>query len=76
MDATRSTDPQPLVSNRASGYEWKNELFENRPILLPSIAFSAGSLLSTVGDMVKWDAALSSEKLLTKSSLDQCGRPQ
>jgi CubicO group peptidase (beta-lactamase class C family) len=71
MNATRNTDPQPLVPNRASGYEWKNDHFENRPILLPSIAFSAGSLLSTVSDLVKWDAALSSEKLLTRSSLNQ-----
>ncbi len=45
MDATRSTDPQALVPNRASGYEWKTDHFENRPILLPPIAFSAGSLL-------------------------------
>src|SRR5207249_11725758 len=75
MDATRSTDPQPLVQNRASGYEWKNDHFENRPILLPPIAFSAGSLLSNVDDLVKWDAALSSEKLLTKSSLDQMWTP-
>ena len=71
MNATRSTDPQPIVRNRASGYEWKNDHFENRPVLLPTIAFSAGSLLSTVEDMAKWDAALYSEKLLKKSSLDQ-----
>ena len=38
---------------------------------LPAIAFSAGSLLSTVEDMAKWDAALYTEKLLKKSSLDQ-----
>lgn len=75
MNATRSTDPQPLVPNRAAGYEWKKDHFENRPILLPPIAFSAGSLLSTVDDMVKWDAVLSSEKLLTKSSLDQIWTP-
>jgi CubicO group peptidase (beta-lactamase class C family) len=71
MNATRSTDPQPIVRNRASGYEWKNDHFENRPVLLPAIAFSAGSLLSTVEDMAKWDAALYTEKLLKKSSLDQ-----
>jgi D-alanyl-D-alanine carboxypeptidase len=71
MNATRNTDPQPIVLNRASGYEWKNDHFENRPILLPAIAFSAGSLLSTIGDMAKWDAALYTEKLLKKSSLDQ-----
>jgi CubicO group peptidase (beta-lactamase class C family) len=71
MNATRSTDPQPIVPNRASGYEWNNDHFENRPILLPTVAFSAGSLLSTVEDMAKWDAALCTEKLLKKSSLDQ-----
>jgi D-alanyl-D-alanine carboxypeptidase len=71
MTATRNTDPQPVVPNRASGYEWKNDHFENRPVLLPTIAFSAGSLLSTAEDMAKWDAALYSEKLLKKSSFDQ-----
>jgi CubicO group peptidase (beta-lactamase class C family) len=71
MTATRSTDPQPIVPNRASGYEWKNDHFENRPVLLPAIAFSAGSILSTVDNIAKWDAALYTEKLLKKSSLDQ-----
>ena len=71
MNATRSTDPQPIVPNRASGYEWKNDHFENRPVLLPAIAFSAGSLLSTAEDTAKWDAALYAEKPLKKSSLDQ-----
>ncbi|PYJ88602.1 MAG: serine hydrolase [Verrucomicrobia bacterium] len=71
MRATRNTDPQPIVPNRASGYEWKNNRFENRPVLLPAIAFSAGSFLSTAEDMAKWDAALYSEKLLKKSSLEQ-----
>lgn len=71
MNATRNTDPQPIVPNRASGYEWKHDHFENRPILLPAIAFSAGSLLSTVEDMAKWDVALYTEKLLKRSSLDQ-----
>jgi D-alanyl-D-alanine carboxypeptidase len=71
MIATRNTDPQPIVPNRASGYEWKNDHFENRPVLLPAIAFSAGSFLSTVEDMTKWDAALYTEKLLKKSSLNE-----
>jgi CubicO group peptidase (beta-lactamase class C family) len=71
MNATRNTDPQPIIPDRASGYEWKNDHFENRPVLLPAIAFSAGSLLSTAEDMAKWDAALYAEKLLKKSSLDQ-----
>jgi hypothetical protein len=71
MTATRNAEPQPIVPNRESGYEWVNDHFENRPILAPFIAFSAGSILSTVKDMAKWDAALYSEKLLKESSLHQ-----
>jgi len=75
MTATRNTDPQPIVPNRASGYEWVNDRFENRPVLAPFIAFSAGSILSTVEDMARWDAALYTEKLLKKSSLEQMWTP-
>lgn len=70
MTSTRSTDPRPLVANRATGYGWTGSSFENRPALLPAIALSAGSLLSTVEDMAKWDAALRSNVLLARSSLD------
>src|SRR5437762_10527438 len=72
MNATRSTDPQPIVRNRASGYEWNNDHFENRPVLLPAIAFRAGSLLCTVEDMAKWDAALYTEKLLINQASIRC----
>lgn len=75
MTATRNTDPRPVVPNRASGYEWVNNTFENRPVLIPSIAFSAGSLLSSAEDMAKWDAALYTEKLLKKASLEQMWAP-
>jgi CubicO group peptidase (beta-lactamase class C family) len=71
MNSTHSTDPRSLVPNRASGYEWVNGRFENRPPLLPTIAFSAGTIISTVEDMAKWDASLYSEKLLKRSSLEQ-----
>ena len=69
MDSTRSTDPRPVVPNRAAGYEWVNGKYENRPALLPSIAFSAGTIISIVEDMAKWDAALYTEKLLKRPSL-------
>jgi CubicO group peptidase (beta-lactamase class C family) len=71
MVATRNTDPTPIVPNRATGYDWVNNHYENRPVLAPFVAFSAGSILSTVDDMAKWDAALSTTKLLKRESLDQ-----
>jgi CubicO group peptidase (beta-lactamase class C family) len=75
MTSTRSTDPRHVVPNRASGYEWVNDKYENRPPLLPTIAFSAGTIVSTALDMAKWDAALYTEKLLKKSSLEQIWTP-
>jgi D-alanyl-D-alanine carboxypeptidase len=75
MYSTRPTDLRPIVPNRASGYEWANGTFENRPILAPFIPFSAGCILSTVEDLAKWDAALYGEKLLKKSSLRQIWTP-
>ena len=71
MNATRNTDSRRLVPHRASGYEWVADHFENRPVLLPTIAFSAGSLQSTVEDLAKWDVALYGERLLKESSLEQ-----
>jgi hypothetical protein len=75
MKSTRSTDMRPLVANRAAGYEWSNGVFENRPVLAPFIAFSAGSILSTVEDLARWDAALYTGKLLKRSSLTQMWTP-
>ncbi len=75
MTDTRSTDPRPIIPNRASGYEWQNNSFENRSVLTPFVAFSAGALLSTAADLAKWDAALYTETLLEKSSLEQMWVP-
>ncbi|MCY7345539.1 MAG: beta-lactamase family protein [Pyrinomonadaceae bacterium] len=75
MTSTRSTDTRPIVPKRASGYEWVNDKFENRPVLLPTIAFSAGTILSTALDMAKLDVALYTEKLLKKSTLEQMWTP-
>jgi D-alanyl-D-alanine carboxypeptidase len=75
MKATTNTDPRPIVANRAAGYEWVKDKYENRHPLLPAIAFSAGTIISTVEDMAKWDAALYTEKLLKKTSLEQVWTP-
>jgi len=75
MRATRNTDTRPVVANRASGYEWVKDKYENRPVLLPTVAFSAGTIVSTVEDMAKWDAALYGERLLKKPMLEQMWTP-
>lgn len=75
MTATRSTDPRAVVPHRAGGYEWVGEKYENRPALLPTVGFSAGTIISTVEDLAKWNAALDAEKLLKKSTLEQMWTP-
>jgi len=75
MLSTRNTDPRDVIANRASGYEWVKTRYENRPILAPFVGFSAGSIVSTVEDMARWDAALRAGKLLTRSSYSQMWTP-
>ncbi len=73
MNATRTTNMTEMVPNRANGYVWRNGKLQNASIyfaLRPS-----GSLLSTVLDLAKWDAALDSGKVLTRATLDQAWAP-
>lgn len=74
MSATRSSDPNAIIPDRASGYQWCETGFENRPALAEN-AYAAGAIVSTVLDMAKWDAALYPEELLTKSSLSEMWTP-
>ena len=81
MAATRVNDPNESIRNRACGYiaKWNYidgiYSFDKLPAWHPSGTFASGCLVSTVVDLVKWDAALSTEKLLKKSSLKQMWIP-
>jgi len=75
MSASRNTDTKSIVPNRASGYLWVDSFFQNQPVLWPFIGFSAGSIISTVEDLALWDAALYTEKLIKRSSLEQMWTP-
>ena len=64
-----------VVKNRASGYTLRDgKLARNRRDDQSELA-SEGGLWSTVKDLAKWDAALYSERILKKSSLDQMWTP-
>lgn len=55
-----------VISSRASGYRLGNNSFENCEYQSPTIAYSAGALLSTVEDLFKWHRALMESKLISK----------
>jgi CubicO group peptidase (beta-lactamase class C family) len=74
MDKTADRDPQFVIRNRATGYEWENNRLVGRDYDLTDV-FSAGAIVSTVVDLAKWDAALRNESLLKKSSLEKMWTP-
>jgi CubicO group peptidase (beta-lactamase class C family) len=67
---TRPNSYSELVPTRADGYIRRDGKFRNAK-LLPLFEFANAGLVSTVLDMAKLDAALYTEKLLKKSTLEQ-----
>lgn len=74
MNSTGDRDPRRIVAGRADGYEWEDGRLVGRDYDLTDV-FSAGATVSTVGDLVKWDAALGGERLLKRSSLERLWTP-
>jgi CubicO group peptidase (beta-lactamase class C family) len=75
MNATTSRDPRVIVPNRADGYEQTADgALINRDYDLTAL-FSAGSIVSTIGDMAKWDAALNTGKILSAASKQEMWTP-
>ncbi len=75
MEVTRNSDPKTVIPNRARGYGISEGKHVNREPVTASSAFAEGALISSVLDLVKWDAALSSGALLKKTSLEQMWTP-
>ena len=71
MSDTRIDSITDVIPDRASGYVWETTRFVNAKPYSPTITFSAAGLSSTVLDLAKWDAALYTEKLLKKATLDR-----
>lgn len=67
MSSTTSRDPSLIVTNRASGYEQKSGRHINRDYDLTDV-FSAGAIVSTVGDLARWSLALDGDKLLSAAT--------
>ncbi len=62
MDATRETSVLDIVPNRADGYVYRDGVLHNAPPLIA--ARPSGGLLSSLSDLVKWDAALRAKRVL------------
>jgi CubicO group peptidase (beta-lactamase class C family) len=76
MTATRRDNPFDVIPNRAALYNWKTNHFENIDFLSPSLWNNGdGGLFSSAVDLARWDAALYTERVLKKASLEQMWAP-
>jgi CubicO group peptidase (beta-lactamase class C family) len=58
-----------IIMNRAAGYQKGDTGMVNASIISMTIPYSAGSILSTVEDLYKWNQALHSYRLVKKETL-------
>src|SRR5690242_11798351 len=76
MQATRIISEADIIPNRAAGYRLVKGELKNQEWVSPVLNTTAdGSLYFTTLDLAKWDAALYTEKLLKRSSLDLMWTP-
>ena len=59
-----------IIMNRASGYQQVEQGFANSNYISMTIPYAAGSLMSTTSDLLKWQNALNTYKLITKASYE------
>jgi CubicO group peptidase (beta-lactamase class C family) len=68
MTRTRSSTPAEIIPGRASGYAVEGGRIENRDPVQPTAVGAAGDLVSTTGDLTKWNAALDAQSVLAHES--------
>lgn len=70
MNESSWIDYDSVISDRVDGYYFKNGRFHNSEQLDPIGEYAHGGLMSTTLDLIKFDDALFSYKLLKKTTLD------
>ena len=66
---------EPLIAKRAQGYSQREGKVVNAAILSMTQPYAAGSLVSSVDDLAKWDAALYTDTLLPQAARDKMWTP-
>jgi CubicO group peptidase (beta-lactamase class C family) len=77
MAATQHYEPGGIVSNRAVGYLWLGPGGMGNAEMFKYMMSNRGDagVLSTVGDLAKWEAALASGRLLSSNNLEAMWSP-
>ena len=75
LQDTRFAHEKSIVPRRVPGYSKERQNFENAAYQSLSLGFACGDLLSTVGDLFKWNEAVFKYSLLGKKMLDSALAP-
>jgi CubicO group peptidase (beta-lactamase class C family) len=75
MDDSGYDDNAAIIPHRAAGYTSRRGQLANAAYIDMTIPYAAGSIYSTVKDLLKWDQALYTTALLPKGSLDAMFTP-
>ena len=60
-----------IIPLRASGYQTEGGTYSNAEYLSLTLPYAAGSLMSTVDDLLIWQNAINANKLIKRSSLEK-----
>jgi D-alanyl-D-alanine carboxypeptidase len=69
MNSAQLCDPRMIVPHLASGYDLDRGVLVNAALMSWKLPFAAGAICATATDLVKWQAALDSGRVLSASSL-------
>lgn len=75
MTNTASEDAEVVIDKKASGYLKFGKSFRLDPYFYMPNALGAGQMYSTVEDMVEWDQALYTNKILSEESKEKMFTP-
>ena len=75
MHDTQVNDINTVLKGRSEGYSWSNGVLSNARHWDMSWTWAAGSLISNVVDLAKWDRALYGNNILSKASLQEMWTP-
>jgi D-alanyl-D-alanine carboxypeptidase len=64
MTASRYGEAETVIPNRIPGYSRRGEAWYNAEFISMTHPYAAGSLLSSVDDLARWDAAITRGELL------------
>ncbi|PTL98750.1 MAG: serine hydrolase [Bacteroidetes bacterium] len=70
MKASYYGSMKDIIKNRAYGYQDRNG-FVNADYLSLTLPYAAGSIMSTVDDLLIWQNAISANKLIKRNSLEK-----